>query len=308
MIAKTRSTDAGIALVTVLWMLTLLTTVAMGLSMHVRSEAKLARNLLSAKQARYAAEGGVQLAIGQLLRPQREWQGDGAVHELRIGDADIRIAVQDEAGKIDLNLAMPETLGNLFAAIGVESPHRDGLVDEILDWRDPDSLRRLHGAEDNEYLHAGRKHGAKDGKFDSVDELQMLLSMTPLIFEQIRHSVTVYSRQTGINPGVASAEVLRAVSGLDASAVDEYIEERNVSRQSRTAVPALPTADKRLLTNAQDATFTVTSNARLPDGAMARVTATVAMRQGEQQPFTIVDWSIDGKNLFGPAGENDGNR
>jgi general secretion pathway protein K len=46
------------------------------------------------------------------------------------------------------------------------------LVDAILDWRDEDDLHLVNGAEDPDYKAAGLPYGAKDGPFDSLEELQ----------------------------------------------------------------------------------------------------------------------------------------
>ncbi len=111
-----RRRNRGIALISVLWVVALLTVVAGGVSTGMQSETRLARNLMVSAQARHAAEGGVQLAVLALLGGARRtaWQPDGSVHELVIGDAVVRVTVIDEAAKIDLNLAPDVLLDRLL--------------------------------------------------------------------------------------------------------------------------------------------------------------------------------------------------
>ena len=60
---KPTNGQQGIALVGVLWIVALLSMVALGVSFTVRSEIRMARNMLSLAQAQYAAEGAIELAV-----------------------------------------------------------------------------------------------------------------------------------------------------------------------------------------------------------------------------------------------------
>ncbi len=83
----------GIALVSVLWVVTLLAIVATGLSSHVRTETRMVGNTIGLLQAQYAVEGGVELAALNLMYPQTaRWPVDGSIREVNIGDARVRIA------------------------------------------------------------------------------------------------------------------------------------------------------------------------------------------------------------------------
>src|SRR5579864_8944428 len=97
----------GIALVLVLWVMALLAVMVVGFAGDARTELKLARNQAEAAQARAIADTGVSLALLNLLESTEEtaWHLDGEAHSLAYGDGAIRVSVQDEGGKIDLNLA-----------------------------------------------------------------------------------------------------------------------------------------------------------------------------------------------------------
>ncbi|MGH8491456.1 MAG: general secretion pathway protein GspK, partial [Gammaproteobacteria bacterium] len=159
----------GFALVIVLWVVALLSIVAASLAFSMRTETTLAHDLVAQAQARALAEAGVYRGILELYNPDRlrRWRGDGSPHRIRLWGAPVTVSLQDEAGKIDLNSAQRDLLGTLLRASGIDDERRDALLDAIEDWRDADSLRRLNGAEDQEYEAAGRTYGAKDATFNT---------------------------------------------------------------------------------------------------------------------------------------------
>lgn len=70
------------------------------------------------------------------------------------GLADIRFAVQDEAGLYPLTLPSANSLGRFLTEQGVARERIGSLRDALLDYMDFDDLRRLLGAEDSEYREA----------------------------------------------------------------------------------------------------------------------------------------------------------
>ena len=87
----------------------------------------------------------------------------------------LTIAVQDEAGKVDLNIGSEAT-----AARARSRGRRGGgeaAADAILDFRDSDDDRRPSGAERAEYRAAGRPQGPKNAPFFVVEELAAVLGL-----------------------------------------------------------------------------------------------------------------------------------
>ena len=285
-------TQYGLALISVLWVVALLTVVAGALSLSVRNETRFTRSVVSGAQTRAAAEGAVYLSLKQLLESAQASAEriDRALYHVRLGEVPVRVAVVDAAGQIDLNTAAPELLDGLLRSVGVEDGQRADIVDAIQDWRDGDELTRLNGAEDGEYQAAGRPYGAKDGDFASVDELQLVLGMSAALYRRIRGALTVHSRQRGINPAAASRAVLVAVPGLGMDTIDAYLRAREAdeSRGAR-ALPA-PVIDRRFIA-AASGVYTIHAAARARDGTQSQLSVTVTLRPSESAPFTILDWS-----------------
>ncbi|MGH8531421.1 MAG: general secretion pathway protein GspK [Gammaproteobacteria bacterium] len=291
------ATEQGFALVIVLWVVALLSIVAASLAFSMRTETTLAHDLVAQAQARALAEAGVYRGILELYNPDRlrRWRGDGSPHRVRVAGAPITVSLQDEAGKIDLNSAQRALLDALFRGSEVEDDRRDALLDAIEDWRDPDSLRRLNGAEDQEYEAAGRTHGAKDATFNTVEELQQVLGVTPRLFKRLRPALTVHSHSAGIDNKVAPPEVLRALllSGED---TDRDLEEV-LARRDDAAEPGenvgdalAPVINARFVVPSNGVIYTVRAEARLPARTRASITATIKLVNRPGKPYTVLAW------------------
>ena len=287
----------GVALVSVLWILAFMTVVASGLSLQARTETRMARNLVSVAQAQEAASGAIQLAVFELLNGDvnDRRRRNGSIIQIALGDATVQVAVFDESGRIDLNKASAQTLGRLFAAVGLEDTPAAALTDAIIDWRDTDQLHRLNGAEDDDYESAGRAYGAKDGPFQSVEELQLVLGMTSEIYTKIWRAVTVLSPAGNVNADVASPLVRRATMDDpgDEGAIATGVEPSAENRPRRAIL--------------RGSTYSVYAMATVADGASARVGATVKIqRRNRNAPVAILNWRVEPRaidTVFAGSGE-----
>ena len=242
----------GLALVTVLWVLMLLALIAASFTRTTRLEINLTRNLIENAKAEALADAGVYRAVLGLMDPNEatRWKADGRVYTFRLGgesedadeDADedeaqgggvVKITIQDEIGKIDLNRAQDELLQSLFELAGLGPDEAAALVDKIVDFRDPDDLVRLNGAEDKDYAAAGLPWDAKDAPFEAVEELQQVLGMDMDLYRRIAPALSVFSRRPGFNPHFAPSEVLMALPGIDEQDVSGFTERRSELRKQR---------------------------------------------------------------------------
>ncbi|MCW8904245.1 general secretion pathway protein GspK [Sedimenticola sp.] len=286
--------ETGVALIAVLWILAILTIVVTGIAAQTRTEQRLTRNLIASEQAYHAAEGGVYHAIHQLSGDQGSSGQKLALlgSNLRIGGALVKTEITDERGKIDLNVAPDELIRGLIQAAGVELDEASRLTDAILDWRDSDSLRRLHGAEDADYRLAGLNYEAKDAEFDSVDELQRVLDMPPEIFEIVRDGFTIQTHAPDINPMMAAPLVLAAIPGMTEELVSGFIEAREASLAEGLPAPAFPLGGSPYITFENGPAYRVNARAEIPSRAVARIGAVVvADRQRGPADFSIIAWS-----------------
>ncbi|MBY4678554.1 type II secretion system minor pseudopilin [Marinobacterium arenosum] len=292
-------------MVGVLWLVILLSLIATTLSITSRSEVRLAGNLVDAARAAHAADAGIEWALWSLLLPPEEgWLADGQIHEMELDGIQVRVALYDELGKFNINLTGPEQLVGLFDSIGLDDQKGQELTDAILDWRDKDDLRRLNGAEDDDYLAAGREGGAKDAPFESLAELRQVLGMTEEIYQSIRPALTIYSNQRLINPLVAPRRALLALSEVSEEQIDQYIEDRRRSHEDGLPSPPPPLPDTGFLApTTRGLNYTVVTEAQASATTSIRQ-ALIIRRRGSVQSggFEVLEQTRDTEPLF--QGEN----
>lgn len=288
---KTHS-DSGVALVVVLWFLVLLSVIATHLSFSSRTEARISHNLFSAAQAGYAADAGVQWAIWRLSLPaQQQWLADGGVHEVALAEATVRVSLQDENGKLNINSVGAAELLPLFAAAGVDETTASMLTDRILDWRDKDDLKRLNGAENEDYIKAGLDYEIGDGLFRSLEQLQKVLGMEAWIYKRIEPALSTRSRFQGVNPLVAPRLVLLSMPGATEELVEQYIEQRRSDREAGLVAKGLelPLAQFIPVTT-PGVYYTIETESRLRGGAGARQKLQlVRSGAGQQVRYKIIE-------------------
>jgi general secretion pathway protein K len=248
-VAGARSGGArGIALVLVLWVITLMTVMALGLTAAQRTEMSLIRNQVDGARFRALADAAVNYAFLNLIMPPalemdaqvEAWVPDGVPRVWRFAGETLEIEVFNEASRIDLNRASRDTLESLLLLSGVDSDGAASLVDAIIDWRDEDDLTSLQGAEDGDYRAAGFPYGAKDGPFDSVAELQQVIGMAPDLYRRLAPALTVDADSEQVDETFASALVLAAHRGLTIEEAEEELRWR-----SESVVPGAEIAGRR---------------------------------------------------------------
>ena len=247
---RVKSGQSGVALVLALWLLTLLTIMAAGYSYAMRTETQLAIHGLELAKARAIAEAGVWLAVADLLTPRlkRQWLTDGTLYAIPFGEGQIHLCIQDEAGRVDLNTADDALLRGLLERASQPGDDVTFLFHAILDWRDRDKHRRTPGAEDSDYEHIG--YGAKDGPFNSIEELRLVAGMTSEVYTNVYPALTIHSLQPGIHAEVAPREVLLTLPGSDVDLVDAFLQAR---RDTDVVVTLPPGLDKRYFSGTRGA-------------------------------------------------------
>jgi general secretion pathway protein K len=242
--------DQGVALIVVLWIFIFLFAVAFNFSVAVREEASAAHRFSDDTQGYYLALAGFQQGLYDLMHQaaginleefkQKGDLYDGQWREEKLGGGAYRMRFIDEGGKININRVDEGILRRVLANLGVEEPRRTILVDSIMDWRDADDLHRVNGAENDYYRSLTPGYTAKNGPFDTVEDLLWVRGMSAdLFFGQrevdaadglrrvgMKEIFTVDSPIDRVNLRTASAEVIHALMGMPLDKARAFIEER----------------------------------------------------------------------------------
>ncbi len=198
-----------------MWVFMILGVLALDFSRYMRDDAMSAVNFADGTRGYYLALAGMNRALfdamvardqGGMANAQdendtnddddREGElvpADGQWHDGTFGGGTYQVRITDESGRIPINTVTPEQLRRIVTNVvlgpkaGVQgvssgaSAEVDELVDAIVDWRDPDSLKSPKGAESDFYL-ANHGYPAKNAYFDDIQELLQVRGVTAEMF------------------------------------------------------------------------------------------------------------------------------
>ncbi len=286
----------GIALVLVLWVSVLIAVLLASFSLSARVEALQGRNLLDSTRARYAAEAGLHRAAYELRgsNPDTRWIADGRIYPLEFEGFEVEVEIYDETGKVDINVADGVLLAAMFEFGGLDEVAADALAAAVLDWRDPDDLISVNGAEEGEYKAADRSYTPRNAPFETVSEIQQVLGMSFELYRELEPLMTIYSGRAQPNPAFASPEVLQLIPGMNPDLVTMFVQQRQ-QPAGGSGQPPLPLAlpdGTPVVAQGGGLTYTIRSRATLPGGASASLEATVRLGASmvARRPFRIVRW------------------
>ncbi len=294
----------GFALILVLWTLALRSALAVALSSSGRSDVAQTHGLAETSRAAHLADAGIYVGIRALLTPDvLPAVGDDGSRRLRVGidGVEVRLALWDEGGKVDLNQAPRRLLRGALLAAGAGERAAARLADAILDWRDRDGRRRDFGAEAEAYERAGRPAGPRNGPFEVLSELRLVLGMTDGLFARLLPFVTIDSRRAALDPGQAPAALLRAVPELSGIDVQRLLDRRG-NAGTDAALPVVA-GGGGLLSAGHGLAHTVTADVVLPSGLAYRREAVILIGRTADRPYRIRAWrapAIPGAALAAP--------
>jgi general secretion pathway protein K len=207
----------GVALISVLWLLALLTllaTSAVALSVAGHRSVELYAQALRADSI---ADSAIRLTLLRLIAaPESGFATPaGQAQTVSLLDATATVTIVREAGKVDLNTADGNLLSAVFAANGWSEEDARAMAARILDWRDPDDVEEPGGAERRDYVAAHRNYAPRNAPFESVDEIRQVLG-GERISEELLSAFTIYSHLQTPAHRIADAPVKRALEWAEA--------------------------------------------------------------------------------------------
>jgi general secretion pathway protein K len=325
MMQTVRTSENGVVLIALLWILTALAVIALSFSRESFVEVAAARNVRDLSESYFIARAGVAAAAYRLIErrftpqvQQLELQGPADPIDVGylaepFGRGEYAVEIQDESGKMNLNLVDEVLLRALMPVLGIDKRDGDMIVDSILDWRDVDNAHRLNGAEDDYYQTLNPPYKAKNGRFESVEEMLLLRGVTRDYFygvgergadgtRQFRFGLqrcfTVYSAVPQISVNPAPLEVLMSIPGMTGDAAKAIFERRKtkpflaLDEITRTLPVSLPTTVLQYLSIIQTGVYTLTSSAHV-SGSKARsvIRAIIMVDPREPSGYRVIYWN-----------------
>jgi general secretion pathway protein K len=309
------SGQEGTVLLLVMLILTLISVMILSWAQQWRTELKLASNFVQIQKARRLAEAGIYYALGKLVSvktsemmigqptifkdvaaPTDLWAADESPHTLELPGGQVEIRIADEGGKINLNTAPEAMLRTLLGELKLTELQVRTMVDSILDWRSPDSQVRPYGAKSPYYLGLKPPYMAKNGPFETVEELAWVrgFEASPLV-PRLSRWLTVQKTGMGININTAPLEVLQAI-GIPADMSRLIIMQRRQApfRNFQDLMNLFPTSQLTQQTTLSIRTspfFTITATGMVANSkARQTIRALVRVDANRDEPWTIYSW------------------
>jgi general secretion pathway protein K len=252
--------EKGMALLLVLVVIALLTTLLTELAFTTLVDLRLTETFRDSTRAYYLARGGVS-AGRMLLQEDRnkhdsrdETWSQGIVN-YPVGEGTVSIDIQDLDGKLAINELVkgnnPQTLVidrfyRFFQALGIEHLADPAeLTAALIDWLDQDDdpyqvLRSgdvdipVAGAEELYYQGRQKPYPCKNGPLETLEELQLVRGFSPELLEIAAPHLTV-NGNVQININTASDKVLMSLDLL----IDEQIAEILIAYRQATPIETI---------------------------------------------------------------------
>ncbi len=281
----------GVVLVFVLWVVVLLSAIAGNFIVKSDVETKITSNAVDRLKVYALAEKGVFAAVLKLVEISSNNHIKYSVEKEFIksdGDS-YSYSISYESGKIDINYAGRALIKEMFVQQDLGEKDIELIVDSILDWRDPDKLRRLNGAEDLDYKSAGYNYQSKDQHFDTIEELKLLMGMNNDIYSSIESLITVDGYSARINPVYASEKVLRVIPNLSNDEFVSFVSLRDSNIiQAKKILVYSPSAN--FFTYESNNIFRIKSQGKIKSGAKSCIDAVVLLSKKTNRPFEFLKW------------------
>ncbi|NLT67711.1 MAG: general secretion pathway protein GspK [Acidobacteria bacterium] len=317
--------ESGVILIALLWILVALCIIALSFAKETFVEVAAARNSQALKESYFIARGGIAATVYRLMgkraipaRRQAQLREEPDALDLgrvtgSLGGGFYTVDIQDESGKVNINAVSDLQLRALIQAAGIEQQDVDIIADSILDWRDPDKAHHLNGAEDDYYQTLDPPYYAKNGRFDTIEELLLVRGVTAEYFYgrperapdgSVTHRyglsryLTVYSSRNQVNVNHAPLAVLLSVPGMPPEAARLIYERRllkpfeSVAEITRDLPVNLGTTTTQFLSVDQTGVYALTVSAGTPNSkAVSVIRTVVSLEAGANTPYRTLYWN-----------------
>ena len=122
---------------------------------------------------------------GELYRSNQGWANPLGYAEFPIPEGlEVEVKIRDETGKLPIEHNDITIWKLLFEAMGIDLSDADELTDTLIDWMDKDDLKRLNGAEKDDYELEDKEYKPSNEILKDFDELRHIKGFDVLFFNE----------------------------------------------------------------------------------------------------------------------------
>ena len=283
--------NRGSILVAVLFLAAAMSVFAAVASRSLQAGTDASRSFAEALRAEEAVRAAIEqvVALSGANGPPRT---GGTL--VTLAQTTVEVRFSDEIARINLNQAPVELLAGIFAVVGVETAAARQYAARIVDWRDnDDQLIEEGGAEMTAYRSAGRLDGPRNGPFQHVAELALVLGVPQRAAAAVAPYVTVASGSEMINPLLADPPVLMALPGLKEDQVRNFLQDRLYRNLAPQDLITRLGPVEEYVTDQTSAAVRYEARVRFGGKNDRRFEAIVAILAGDTEPYRILAWDAN---------------
>jgi general secretion pathway protein K len=282
-----RESRRGFVLVAVLWLLAALASLVTIFSVYLSNSARVLALNDSGLEAEALVTAGLELTVYRLLRKERGVRAPLGTFHVRLGGARLEVSCVPESTRVDLNAAPKEFIAGLLSVLGASEEDAKAVADRIAAWRGR-ATTATAGDEDARYRAAGKSYSPRHAPFPHVNELALVLGMTPALVERALPFVTVFNGSTGVDVLTAPPEVIAALPGMTPLILKDFLDTRATLPNDPAAIKAaLGAAATRAATVQKSNAYRILIRLRLTDGREAASEVIIALRDAED-PYQVL--------------------
>lgn len=231
-------------------------------------------------EAGAAVDAGLAMALRGLVDtgPMGAWPIDGRVRSESFGRVKLSIRIEDERGKLPINLLDETQIGRMLERAGLRDERLDIARDSLGDWLDEDDQLRPAGAERDWYVSRGIV--PRNGPLVSLEELAAIRGFDPALVARLRPIITL---TWGGGPFEARHASLDAIAVMSEDGEDPVAQIER-AREMAGQVTALSFNVQGGLVGRP---LTVTVDATLPDGGHASRRTLVELTGSSIRPYVL---------------------
>lgn len=239
--------QSGAILIIVLWFMVIVTAMVAALASETRLSAQIVYHNKLALQNWNDTLKALQSAQMELLinrmpdppgqeqevplseRKNKRYRFDGRILDLAYPIPDtVTVRIYDEAGKINIQRLPKRYMRQLLEQrIGKDPDKLAVLLNAWEDWIDRDDLKRASGAEKDYYETLSPAYEPRNSQIETIEELLLIKGFAE-VFQgvEMEAAFTVYGRNLGVNPNLATREALMLLPGLNDDLVNTILTKR----------------------------------------------------------------------------------
>jgi len=241
--------NQGVALITVLLVVTMATTAAVAMSSRQHIDIRRTENTLFIGQAAEYLSGIELWSQRILVKDRKDNKTDDnseawatRLPPLPVEGGYVTGYLEDLQGRININnLQQSDAAGEQTQArlkrLLAQLEINQGLINLLLDWIDADQEARFpEGSEDGYYLGLQPPYRAANRALQSSSELMLLKDMTQEQFDKLNPFISTLPQTTAININTASVEVLMTLAdNLSATDIQALVKKREDKAYEKVA-------------------------------------------------------------------------